>query len=363
MQLNDYLKRRAGSPLGNLLARGLHGAEHTAREILQQPWAWRATAEIVWQHNDSVRRFLDGVRRVVFTGAGSSAYAGEALAPLWRARGWDAAAVPTTDLLLDSREAAFAEPSRSVLVSLARSGESPESCAAVERVRRDLPGVRHLIITCNAEGALARRWSEQKNACVLVLPPETNDQSLVMTSSFSSMIVAGQCVAELEHRHEFERTLQAMCAAGERALDRAPEADRLARSAPERVCLLAPAAMRGAAREGALKILESTAGRVAAMADTFLGLRHGFMVFINSRTAVLHACSSGPYEDDLLAELRLKQLGMRHVELDGSSAPVFVIFAQMLAMFLAMRQGLHPDAPSEGGVINRVVQGVRIYDF
>jgi tagatose-6-phosphate ketose/aldose isomerase len=178
-----------------------------------------------------------------------------------------------------------------------------------------------------------------------------------------------------------------MCAAGECLLDAAAVAKELAEPVPDRVCLLASRALMGMAREGALKLLESTAGRVAALPETFLGFRHGPMAFAGQRTILLFFLSSDernrPYELDLLREARAKGLGRKSVALgpgaenvetdvrlsapyaaplpDCYRAPVDVIFPQMLAFFSCLQLGLQPDAPSAGGVIHRVVQGVRIY--
>ncbi len=396
--LAQYLARRsaADSPLAALLRlppeeQQRLGVTHTAREILQQPWTWRETGRAVFEQAGALRDFLardGGVTEVVLTGAGSSAYAGSALAPLFRQqRGLSAMDVPTTDLLLGGRDTFLAGSRRYLLVSIARSGDSPESAGTVDRVLRDFPAVRHLILCCNPNGALVRKYRGRSNVFVLTLPEATNDQSLMMTSSYTSLVVAGQCVAGLEHAEEYAATLERLAQAAECALDVAGVVQQVAATGPERVCLLAPRALLGAVREGALKLLESTAGRVAALAETFLGVRHGPMAFLNARTAVLYFFSSDPhsrrYELDVAREIRAKRLGALSVALgpggeeeadlslsaaygepvsDLYRAPLDALFPQMLALFLSLRLGLRPDSPSEGGVIHRVVQGVTLYD-
>jgi tagatose-6-phosphate ketose/aldose isomerase len=433
LKLETYLEKRAAgdNPLAALLRlpageRARLGVEHTAREIMQQPWAWRETARIVFRQAAVVREFFqrdDGVTGLVLTGAGSSAYAGLALAPLFRqVCGCAASAVPTTDLLLDIRGAFLPggrSPSRSLLVSLARSGDSPESTAVVDRLLRELPEVRHLVLCSNGNGALARRYRECPNVLTLILPEATNDRSLVMTSSFSSLVVAGQCVAACSTGFQcrgdrrrgdspsvlgrspsrattrgrpyiggYQAMLASMVEAGEALLDASAVAEDLAAAAPERVGLLASPALFGMAREGALKLLESTAGGVATLAETFLGFRHGPMTFANDRAALLFFFSSDAatrkYELDLAREVRAKKLGMRSIGLgpveepgcldaslasayrqpipDVYRAPLDVIFPQMLALFSSLRLGLRPDAPSASGVIHRVVEGVKIHD-
>lgn len=393
--VDEYLTKRAqtpDSPLAALvrLPRGEQqrlGVTHTPREIQQQPWAWRETARVVFAQAGALRPFLRGVTHVVFAGAGSSAYAGLALAPLFRQRRKLAVLdVPTTDLLLDPAGVVVGDPNRSLLVSLARSGDSPESSAAVDIMLREFPAVRHLILCCNAQGALARNYRGRPNIHTITLPGPTNDQSLVMTSSYSSLVVAGQCIAELDRADEYLAMLEKLATAAEDLLDRSRVAEEVAATSPARVCLLAPRVLSGMAREGALKLMEITAGRVIAIAETFLGLRHGPMAFLTPQTVILYFFSSNPlvrrYELDLAREVRAKDLALSSVALgpeheaqakyslatayrdpvpDVFRAPLDVVFPQMLALFLCIRLGLRPDEPSEAGVIHRVVQGVRIY--
>jgi tagatose-6-phosphate ketose/aldose isomerase len=62
------------------------GGEATAREIFQQPAVWREVESIVTSRRDDIEAFLrpllaDPDLRVVLTGAGTSAFAGEIQAP------------------------------------------------------------------------------------------------------------------------------------------------------------------------------------------------------------------------------------------------------------------------------------------
>lgn len=341
--------------------------ELTRAEIFQQPELWP----------DTVRRVraarLTGLAAPVITGAGSSAFAAQAVAAAWRG----ARAVPSTELLLDFREVL---PEEGAVLSLARSGDSPESTAVVERIQRALPKVRHIAITCNAEGRLAR-WPGVER---VVLDPRTNDRSLVMTSSFSNLVLAGLALARPE---EVEAALPVMCAGWEALLPRLDaEARMLAERPPARLVALASTPLLGAARETGLKVLEMTAGRVAVLQETYLGLRHGPMSFLEPETLVLCFVSSGPrrrpYEMDLVRELRTKKLGRlvalgqpeteshlfdRVVStaasglLDYLRTPAEIVFSQLLGYHLSLRLGLDPDNPSPDRVIARVVQGVRIY--
>jgi tagatose-6-phosphate ketose/aldose isomerase len=340
----------------------------TRQEIFQQPDTWPETVRRIRE------AALGRLPPAVLTGAGTSAYAGLAVEPAWPG----SAAIATTELFLDFAEALAA---RNLVVSFARSGNSPESVAVVEKIHRARPEVRHIAITANPEGALAQRPEVQ----AILLDPRTNDRSLVMTSSFSNLVLGGLCLARPD---ETERALPALCAGGREILESHETIAReLSVVAASRVVILASQPLLGLAREAWLKILEMTAGQIVPIAETYLGLRHGPMSFLREEALVLCVLSSDArrrrYELDLVQELKQKKLGRRialgplepngglfqHViQTEASTLPDYlrtpaeVIFAQLLGYHLSLRLGLDPDNPSPSGVINRVVEGVRIYE-
>ena len=343
----------------------------TRTEIFQQPALWETTLARVREFDLSE---FDEQVPVVITGAGTSAHAATAIASAWPS----ARAIATTDLLTDYEGGLGAS---GILLSLARSGDSPESVGVVRRIQRLYPSVRHFAITCNSEGRLAN----YPGVNVLTLDPKTNDQSLVMTSSFSNLVLAGLAI---RHLSELTDALPRIIREAENLL---AEFDDKARAIAERkysrALILASSRLTGAAREAALKILEMTAGQIAALSETFLGLRHGPMSFLREDTLVLCFLSSSSdirrYELDLLEELQAKKLGqvvvitpdiMDFVPLnqqmraiapdlpDSLRTPFEIAYAQLLGVHLSFKAGLDPDHPSPEGVINRVVQGVRLYE-
>jgi tagatose-6-phosphate ketose/aldose isomerase len=350
----------------------------THAEIFRQPELWLTTLERV----RSARVLVEHLkRRVILSGAGTSAYAAAAVAAGWLG----ARAAPTTDLLVATEEEireqfpGFAE--NGLLISLARSGDSPESLAVVNRIQRLFPAVEHLGITCNADGRLANLDGIGR----ILLDPRTNDQSLAMTSSFSNLVLAGLC---LRHADEVEQALPEISKRAQTALPHLDaEARRIADLSPSRAVVLASGALTAITAEASLKILEMTAGNIATLADTFLGLRHGPMSFLRPDTLVLCVLSSSEnrrrYEEDLLEELRQKQLGhivaiapdsmtagladtvipanAPHLR-DALRVPFEIPFAQLLAYHLSLRAGLNPDSPSPTGAITRVVQQFRTHE-
>jgi tagatose-6-phosphate ketose/aldose isomerase len=371
----------------------VEGSAHTAREIAQQPAVWRKVADLIGSARAEIDAKIgpllarDDVR-IVFTGAGTSAYVGDTIAPALGERfGRPAEAVPTTDIVANPR-AAFAGDRPTLLVSFARSGNSPESVAATELAEQLLTEVHHLIITCNAEGMLATAHAARERSTVLLLPPETNDQSFAMTSSFSSMLLTGWLVTAGAGDEEVRTTCARVAAAGDALLaERVGEIEKLAFTAPGRIVYLGSGPLAGAANEAGLKILELTAGTVVPWSDSSLGFRHGPKAVLDPTTLAVVLVSGDPYtrryDLDMAREMaaavpdgRLLVLSADPVELDGAvtwsfpelagagdvaTALVAVLVAQVVALFSSVGVGCTPDNPFPGGSVNRVVQGVTIY--
>jgi tagatose-6-phosphate ketose/aldose isomerase len=373
------------------------GLEHTPREIRQQPEAWRETIEVISGKEAKLRAFLEsaGVGRegtiVALMGAGSSEYAGWASEEvLGRGLKTVVTIVPTTSFITHPRDVIL-EGRRYLFVHFARSGDSPESVASYERACSLLPESHHLVITCNPEGRLAKASIGNRKAFLLGMPGQTNDKSLVMTSSFSSMTLAAMALAHLEDLGPFRKEVDAAAAAVQGLFgEPADQVRRFVETPAQRIQFLGTGDIFGAMKESRLKVLEMTDGLVAANADTYLGVRHGPRVFINRECLVVASLSTDPlrsrYEMDLLSDLRSAGQGARTLVIFGSPAPGLtrladvlipvssagavaqelrpltdVVVGQMLGLFACLSRGLKPDMPSASGVIGRVVEGVRIH--
>ena len=205
-----------------------------------------------------------------------------------------------------------------------------------------------------------------------------------MTSSFSNLVLAGLCLANPVPAAASVEDASLRAEAMLPAIDE--QCRRFAGRVQDRVVMLSSSPLISWGREAALKALEMTAGRFPLLAESYLGLRHGPMSFIRPDTLVMCLLSNDPirrlYEKDLIDELRSKKLGYVVVigesEHDGESAeeilpaiapqlddslrtPYEILIPQLLGYHLARRIGLNPDNPSPGGIINRVVQGVRLH--
>lgn len=362
------------------------GYFHTLQEICQQPWTWMRTCERMIASRDHLIQDVVGIRSLVLTGSGSSEYAGDCVRlPLQNELGICTESISGGALLMHSGQTL--PPGRpGLLVSLARSGDSPESSGAVELLIDTEPEYRHIVITCNERGSLARAWRTHENVHVITIPPETHDQSLVMTSSFTNLLLAARFIGMLERPDEYRRLCERLSQiTGELIRSKFDILAKIASTGFRRAVFLGSGSRFAAAREAALKMLELTSGRVATLCETFLGFRHGPMSYVQDDTLIVCSLSCDStmraYELDLLHELDRKRLGLCKViigenipdsavregdeaiecrgltELGDEETPtVDVVVAQLLAFFRCLEEGLQPDSPSEGGVINRVVE-------
>ena len=367
------------------------GASATVREIVQQPEVWNSVAALVEEHRPGLDRFLAPLLqranlRVVLTGAGTSAFVGDIAAPaLARSLGRRVDAVATTDIVSDPH-GSFPEDVPTLLVSFARSGNSPESSAATALADQLLTDVSHLVLTCDENGLLYHDHSGRSSSFVLLMPERSNDEGFAMTSSFTSMLLG----ALLVFGGSNPRAIAALVATGRHVLDSGQATIRdLSAGRFDRVVYLGSGALTGLAHESALKMLELTAGQVVSYYDSALGFRHGPKAVLNERTLIVVFVSSDAYtrayDLDILAELR----GGRNPEnviaisalpldadagttwvfpeiaelTDAFAAVAFVLNAQLLALWSSAGLGLTPDNPFPDGDVNRVVRGVSIHEL
>ncbi|MDW5377527.1 SIS domain-containing protein [Halomonas sp. HP20-15] len=370
------------------------GAADTVREITQQPTVWREVFGYVASNREMIDTFLKPILekeglRIILTGAGTSAFAGKMLTPVLSAsleRPVEAAA--TTDIVSRPAEC-FPAPHPVLLVSFARSGNSPESIAATQLADKLSSECYHLIITCNPEGRLHQEHHADARSLVLMMPAMADDQGFAMTSSVTAMMLAvlGALSPERVHAEVVERIISATQDILTSAVN---SIKQQAENKFQRVVYLGSGVFNSLAQESALKMLELTAGMTLSYNDTPLGFRHGPKALLDDKTLVLVFVSNDPYarryDLDILEELA-NQPGSGSViaitasELDGHSLDgvwkanglskdgdwallfPYLVYAQVLALHSSLALGKTPDNPFPSGEVNRVVQGVTIHPF
>lgn len=372
---------------------------HTQREIFHQPKMWSETFGIVRNRRNDLQAFLQKIAfcpdsDIIFTGAGTSAFVADIATALYTRMGYrNTRSIPTTDIV--SCPEYCLTPGQKLVVSFARSGNSPESVAAYNIVRQVCKESFHLVITCNPNGYLARCADPQKDF-VLVLPDGTNDRSLAMTSSFSSMLLASILVQamdtlDMEDKKLSEAIRFAECFLQDDALEKL---QALTERKVSRAVFLGSGPLKGVACECHLKLQELTDGAIMCSYDSFMGLRHGPKAVIKDDTLVIYLLSDKPYTRQYELDL-IRQVGAEHhpagqvivstvpsgyegngidFELNaGASGSLsaagayryipYVLVGQLLGYFFSLARNLSPDNPSVSRTISRVVSGVKIYDY
>jgi len=376
----DFLKKR--------------DAFHTANEIQQQPEMWQKTQQIIDAQKESIISFIKPLiantnLNIILIGAGTSAFIGNTVVgTVHNKLKCMTRSIATTDIITHP-ELYFCDDCTTLLISFARSGNSPESIKAVELADQLSDNVYHFIITCNADGILAKDAPEK--SYVLLLPEETNDVSLAMTSSFSSMLLSVLIVADIISGEDYSENVNTAVKYAENIInDAVPLIREIAKLDFKRAIFLGSGPMRGIAQEGHLKLQELTDGKIVCKFDSFLGLRHGPRAVINDHSIIVYLFSNqkyiNKYEKDLVNSIEgsrngLLRLGLMESDISGISINKKIIYCdqnklqdaylslchiiplQMLGFFKSLDLGLKPDNPSESGTISRVVQGVNLYPY
>ncbi len=377
----------------------LLGASITTSEIKQQPDLWDETFSLYLKQYSEIQEFFNKLSekhdriRVIFTGAGTSAYVGETVLPYLKEkvdeRQWELLSVATTTLVSNPHQFLKAD-FPTVLVSFARSGNSPESIAAVQLAKDIVEELYQLTITCAKNGLLAERALGDTSNLLLLMPERANDQGFAMTGSYTCMTLAALLVFDPLSNEEKEGIVQIVRRMGESVLEREAIIKRMIDLDFERIVYLGSGSLESLTREVQLKVLELTAGKITTVFDSPLGFRHGPKSFINEKTLVFVFVSNQPYtrkyDIDLLDELRLDNLANNICAIavnnelnyqgetfsfdhEASFAPdaylslPFAMVGQIIALLSSIKVGNTPDTPSPTGTVNRVVKGVTIYEF
>ncbi|MFS7403352.1 tagatose-6-phosphate ketose isomerase [Carnobacterium maltaromaticum] len=375
------------------------GAVITANEIKQQPELWQEAFENYRSKENEINRFLTDLSnqfqqiRVIFTGAGTSAYVGDTVLPYLKGqlngKKWDLMSIPTTDLV-SNPESFFANEIPTLLVSFARSGNSPESLAAVSLGKQLVKDFYQLTITCAFDGKLANQAEGDAKNLLLLMPKKANDKGFAMTGSYSCMTLTALLVFDLTSLSQKATWIEQLKVMGEDVLQRSTEIQKIIDLDFNRVIYLGSGSLAGMTREAQLKILELTAGQITTIFDSSLGFRHGPKSFVNEQTLVFVFTSNDPYtrqyDLDILNELKQDQIacyvsglsvagetnyGGNNFTLLGNGKDLpdaylvlpYIIFAQTVAVLSAIKVGNQPDTPSPTGTVNRVVKGVEIHPY
>ncbi|NDP23135.1 MAG: SIS domain-containing protein [Paludibacter sp.] len=368
------------------------GAFFTAKEISGQPELWMNIFEKVVAEKAEIMSFLDDVlkktKKIILTGAGTSGYIGYSIEGVFQRRNKiTTISIPTTHLVSHPQD--YFDPKLpTLLVSFARSGNSPESVAAVKLADKYCDECYHLVITCDTEGNLAK-CNFKNSSYVFILPSEANDKSLAMTGSYSGMLLSALLINDIKNI-DLRTIVETLQIYGHKILGEYLETiKKVACLSFKRAVFLGSGPQYGTAMESHLKLQELSDGQVICKNDSYLGFRHGPKAVVDGDTLIVYYFSNKKdvfrYERDLVVSMEngnkpLFQLGIAEgvlvdinidekIVLSNESKSIGeeylsvsnILLGQLLGYYKSLAIGLKPDSPSQSGAISRVVQGVTIY--
>ncbi|MQS75426.1 SIS domain-containing protein [Companilactobacillus halodurans] len=377
------------------------GAKITTREIQQQPDLWQEAFKNYTDKKSEIDNFIDKIIstyptqkiRVIFTGAGTSAYVGDTLRPYLNRVGDTAhfvfESIPTTDIVsapLDN----LRSDDPTILVLFARSGNSPESVATVDLAEKIVKNLFQITITCAPEGHLAKKAENEDANLLLLQPALSNDKGFAMTGSFSCMTLTAALIFDTNDEDKKSDWVKTMIKMGQEVISREDEIQAYADLDYNRITYLGSGSLSGLTREAQLKVLELTAGELTTIFDSSMGFRHGPKSYVNTRTIVFDFLNNDKYtrqyDVDILEEIKGDDICEEVVGVGTSGDNNFsgsnfliesgdkdlpelyqalpdVIFAQTFALMNSIKVKNTPDTPSASGTVNRVVKGVTIHDY
>ncbi|MEQ4692713.1 MULTISPECIES: SIS domain-containing protein [Providencia] len=373
----------------SLLCLEQYGALFTAQEISHQPHLWRQLYKELSNKAEEWRPFLlEALAKpdlqIVLCGAGSSGFVGKTIAPWLRQHsGLNTYSYAVTDIVAAPKH--YLDINKpTLLVSYARSGNSPESLGVIALADELLTEVYHLTFTCNSNGALACYTQEKNHTCSLIMPDSSHDKGFAMTSSFSCMLLATLLLFDNQNFSQLGCDIEEIATLVENAIPHWLNIIQpIVKQGFNRVLVLGSNCFTGIAEEGALKVLELTSGKVVTRFDSTLGVRHGPKLMIDEETLVVVMLSVDEYcrryDIDLLNELGHEQKAKHIVALSSLPLPQaikfdcqlndiwlmfpYLVFLQLLAFESSLNYGISPDNPCPTGEVNRVVKGVQIYPY
>jgi glucosamine--fructose-6-phosphate aminotransferase (isomerizing) len=343
---------------------------HTLSEILSQPQCWDKCLRKLASSEElqaALRRARPGAEWI-FVGCGTSYYLALAAASAFNHAGLPARAIPASEVLLYP---ALALPAGrdTIPVMISRSGCTSEVVRAGRLLERERD-LRTIAITC-ADG------QPLEAECSLTLKLlDADEQSTVMTRSFTSMLLGLQYLAATVAND------QSLC----EALMKLPqETAPLLENIPQQLrafveardfedCIfLAQGGLFGIASECMLKVTESS----CTYAQVFHSLeyRHGPKSVAGPNTLITFLLSEASYDAEVEVLEEMKELGAATVVIAnrlearaehaadfaielGLTVPeparpaAYTMWGQLYGVYNGLKKGLNPDSPKN---LTRVV--------
>jgi glutamine---fructose-6-phosphate transaminase (isomerizing) len=341
---------------------------HTISEILSEPATWKSCLQTIENGAElqSLNRAFPPKVEWVFIGCGSSFYLAQSAAASWTIlTGEKARAIPASEILIFPQ--LLPVPCQPVCIS--RSGHTSEVLQVMEYLEHKL-NLRCHAITCGTKTPL----EEMSTQCIRL--SAADEQSTVMTRSFTSMLIALQALAARRgQRADVLEGLRSLPGQVDQILETIRSSvESLVKSGQfADYVFLGQGPFFGIAQESMLKVKEMS----CSYAQSFhtLEFRHGPKAIVSPETLATFVVSESGFDAEVAVLEEIKKLGGATLVVTNACNPTIrscadfvvelsldipeitrvaasVIPGQLLGFYTGISKGLNPDQPKN---LSRVV--------
>lgn len=341
---------------------------NTLTEIYGQPAVWQTVLDDLDGMN--LFKLVEGhdprIAEWVFVGCGTSYYLAQAAAAsLTTLLKVPARAIPASEILLQPDLVFPSGASDYFPILISRSGHTSEVLRVAAYLQEK--ETEFLAVTCDG-----RELAEMTNR---VLKLNILEKSTVMTSSFTSMVLALQYLAaQLAEDREFIASLHELPKHLSRLFKLyGPEVEKFAEHSFTDFAFLGHGPLYSMASEAALKVMESSSS-FARFFHT-LEFRHGPKSVAGPGSLICGLLTESGYAIESPVLIEMKELGAQIMAVANSATSklrdaadllielqlpvpelartiVYVVWGQLLGSYIALEKGLDPDNPKN---LTRVV--------
>ncbi len=336
----------------------------TLKEILSQPEVWAEVGKEVDRIKEDLRHlFLDkDYQKIIFTGCGSSYYLAIAAGRIFSyLTGKDSLALPASELLLYP-EIYLQKSKDYLLIPISRSGQSTETVDALVRVKENYKA-NVLGVSCYEGSSLV------KNSDLAVILSQAKEESVVMTRSFTSMLLAlGLTSSIVADKIGYYQEFQELPGLARKVIERYKSycEEIIKDSNCQKFVYLGSGPFYGLANESALKMKEMA--NLSCEAYHILEYIHGPKSTADGRTMI---CLLLPERKDGYLRKFLEEITSLGVQIlveserlpsqikgkiryalemnsglsDYTRGFLYMIPMQLIAFYNTLKRGLNPDRP------------------
>jgi len=341
--------------------------KYTMEEIVSQTKSWDAVVQNIPKIKsafESCRHSYSKNSDFIFTGCGTSFYLALSAAKVYaNIVGVKAMALPASEVLF-STESIFQKNSDGyTCVLISRSGTTTEVIRTAEKIKNQFSTAVLCALSCRPDSKLVRMCNHT------FVIPEADERSVVMTRSFTSMLLMVQVLASLHSNNDlYGETLKSLPEKGEMILNKYHPFVKniIEKEEISKFVYLGQGPFYGLACESMLKIKEMSLA--SSEAYYTLEFRHGPMSAADEHMLITFFISDKGCNEETVLLKEMKKLGAKTlvicehatddikeaadylVELnsglsDFSRLILYMPITQLLGFYAAKAKGFDPDNP------------------